>query len=105
MAAHCDGNYSEKVGETVFKTFFTIHLYLNDSVAEGGEQADLVGGATSFVANDGSDRKVDINPKAGRALIFQQRGLEHAGDDVLEGTKYTMRTEIMYELVEKAQWV
>jgi hypothetical protein len=25
--------------------------------------------------------------------------LLHAGDDVLAGTKYTMRTEIMYELV------
>lgn len=94
------------MGETVSKTFFTIHLYLNDSVAEAGEQVQLVGGATSFVANDGSsDRKVDLNPKAGRILIFQQQGLYHAGDDVLEGTKYTMRTEVMYELVEKAQWI
>lgn len=104
LTAHCDGNYSERVDETVFKTFFTIHLYLNDSVAEAGEKADLVGGATSFVANDDDDRKVDVNPKAGRVLIFQQQGLYHAGDDVLEGTKYTMRTEVMYELVEKAQW-
>ncbi|KAJ4388181.1 hypothetical protein N0V93_008788 [Gnomoniopsis smithogilvyi] len=104
FAPHCDGNYSEKVGDTVFKTFFTMHLYLNDSVAEVGEQAELVGGATSFTANDGGERKVDVDPKMGRVLIFQQQGLYHAGDDVLEGTKYTMRTEIMYALVEKTQW-
>ncbi|KAJ4421723.1 hypothetical protein N0V82_003567 [Gnomoniopsis sp. IMI 355080] len=102
---HCDGNYSEKIDDTVSKTFFTIHLYLNDSEAVAGQEAQLVGGATSFVANDGSDRKVDVDPKAGRILIFQQRGLWHAGDDVVEGTKYTMRTEVMYKLVEKAQWV
>lgn len=103
--AHCDGNYSEKVDDTIHKTFFTVHLYLNDSKAEAGEEASLVGGATSFLADDGSERKVDVDPKAGRVLIFQQQGLLHAGDDVVEGTKYTMRTEIMYELLEKAEWV
>lgn len=76
----------------------TVHLYLNDSVAATGEGAELVGGATSFLSSD-ETRKVDVDPKAGRVLIFQQRGLYHAGDDVLEGTKYTMRTEIMYELI------
>lgn len=71
-------------------------------MAEAGEEAELVGGATSFVSNHGS-RKVDVDPKAGRALIFQHRGLYHAGDDVVEGTKYTMRTEIMYELIKQEE--
>lgn len=101
-AAHCDSNYSEEEDGRVLKTFFTIHLYLNDSVAEAGKQAGLVGGATSFLSNDGI-RKTDVNPKAGRALIFQQRSLDHAGDDVVKGTKYTMRTEIMYELIREEQ--
>lgn len=99
VTAHCDGHFSEEVGGKQLKTFFTLHLYLNDSVAEAGEEAELVGGATSFVSNYGS-RKVDVDPKAGRVLIFQHRGLNHAGDDVVEGIKYTMRAEIMYELVE-----
>jgi hypothetical protein len=43
---------------------------------------------------------VDVDPKAGRVLIFQHRDLYHCGDDVLKGVKYTMRTDIMYELVE-----
>lgn len=104
FVAHYDGAYSEKVDDKVFKTFFTIHLYLNDSAAAAGGQAELVGGATSFVSSYGDGRKVDVDPKAGRVLIFQQQGLYHAGDDVVKGIKYTMRTEIMYELVENAQW-
>lgn len=97
-AAHCDGAFSEEVDGKIFRTFFTIHLYLNDSVAEAGESAELVGGATSFLSSD-SKRKVDVDPKAGRVLIFQHRRLFHCGDDVVKGTKYTMRTDIMYELI------
>jgi hypothetical protein len=84
-----------------------VHLYLNDSVAELGLEpgvkasaagVDLVGGATSFLSSD-EKRRLDVNPKAGRVLIFQHRGLYHSGDDVTQGTKYTMRTDILY--VEK----
>jgi hypothetical protein len=76
---------------------FTIHLYLNDSKAEV-EGAELVGGATTFYSSD-EKRRIDVDPKAGRVLIFQHRRLYHSGDDVLAGIKYTMRTDIMYELV------
>lgn len=98
-AAHCDSHFTEIEDGKVLRTFFTLHLYLNDSVAEVGKEAELVGGATSFVSSD-AKRKINVDPKAGRVLIFQHRGLYHAGDDVVEGTKYTMRTEIMYEMVE-----
>jgi hypothetical protein len=86
----------------VIRTHFTVHLYLNDCKAEAEEdvkdQTELVGGATSFLSRD-EQRKMDVNCKAGRVLIFQHRGLYHSGDDVVEGTKYTMRTDIMYELI------
>ncbi|KAL0942765.1 oxidoreductase domain containing protein [Colletotrichum truncatum] len=96
---HCDGPYSEESKDgTIFRTHYTVHLYLNDSVAEVGEDnADLVGGATSFLSYD-EKRKVDVDPKAGRVLIFQHNRLYHSGDDVIKGTKYTMRTDILYEL-------
>ncbi|KAL1864876.1 hypothetical protein Daus18300_007443 [Diaporthe australafricana] len=94
---HCDGAFSEEVDGKIYRTFFTLHLYLNDSVAEAGKDAGLVGGATSFLSGD-CKKKVDVDPKAGRVLIFQHRRLFHAGDDVVKGTKYTMRTDIMYEL-------
>jgi hypothetical protein len=99
-AAHCDGPFSEEVDGKIFRTFFTLHLYLNDSVAEAGESGELVGGATSFLSSDGK-RKVDVHPKAGRVLIFQHRQLYHCGDDVVKGTKYTMRTDVMYELIRR----
>ncbi|KAM7213087.1 hypothetical protein V8F06_011510 [Rhypophila decipiens] len=98
---HCDGAYSEKKGDIVYRTHYTLHLYLNDSVAEAEPEqktaTDLVGGATSFLSDDES-RKYDVNPKTGRVLIFQHNGMYHSGDDVVKGTKYTMRTDIMYEL-------
>jgi hypothetical protein len=68
-------------------------------VAEAGESAELVGGATSFLSGD-SKRRVDVDPKAGRVLIFQHRRLFHCGDDVVKGTKYTVRTDIVYELIK-----
>ncbi|KAK7746311.1 hypothetical protein SLS53_002270 [Cytospora paraplurivora] len=98
---HSDSSYGEEVDGKKLMTFFTIHLYLNDSVAEVGEEADLVGGATSFLSGN-NKTKVDVDPKAGRLLIFQQRGLKHAGDDVVKGTKYTMRTDVLYELIREA---
>jgi len=45
----------------------------------------------------------DILPKTGRVLIFQHRNLWHSGDDVVQGVKYTMRSDILYMRVDKAQ--
>lgn len=75
-----------------------MHLYLNDSKVETGDEAELVGGATPFLSVD-DQRRVDVEPKAGRVLIFEQRGLRHSGDEVKAGVKYTMRTDIIYERV------
>lgn len=79
-------------------TFYTIQLYLNDSAAND-PQSDLVGGATAFLSRKG-DARIDVNPKAGSVLIFQHRGLFHEGARVDKGTKYTMRTDILYEWVK-----
>ncbi|KAI1763806.1 hypothetical protein GGR53DRAFT_496093 [Hypoxylon sp. FL1150] len=93
---HYDSPYHEEVADgRAVVTHYTLHLYLNDSRQEVGEKADLVGGATSFLSSD-EERKLDVDPKAGRVLIFQHRRLYHSGDDVKEGTKYTVRTDIMY---------
>lgn len=60
--------------------------------------ANLVGGVTTFNSFDMSGKKLDVLPKVGRVLLFQQRGLFHSGDDVIRGVKYTMRTDLMYKL-------
>ena len=43
-------------------------------------------------------KRYDVDAKMGRVLIFQHRGLVHSGEEVKEGEKFTMRTDLMYEL-------
>lgn len=97
---HCDGSY--ETPDRRERSYFTLHLYLNDAVAEReGEEEDgredLVGGATTFHAYNMRD-KLDVMPVAGRVLLFQHRNLLHSGDDVVQGIKHTMRTDLMYTL-------
>ena len=80
------------------RSYFTLHLYLNDSDHQPSNER-LEGGATTFWTMDMKNR-LDVQPKMGRVLIFQQRYLIHSGDDVIRGMKLTMRTDIMYSRVE-----
>lgn len=81
-----------------------MHLYLNDSSQALGlpyssfssdprlvdtpeKPAELLsGGATTFHSRR-TDKRIDVDPKAGRVLIFQHRRLMHSGDDVKAGIK------------------
>jgi len=80
------------------RSYFTLHLYLNDAVGKDGKQL-LEGGTTAFYSWD-LEQRIDIVPQCGRVLLFQQRDLTHSGDDVVSGTKYTLRTDVMYALEE-----
>jgi len=93
LPGHCDGHYVTPPGNEV--SFYTLHLYLNDSLSNGG---DVKGGATTFHSMDMS-RSFDVNPKMGRVLIFQHAHLVHSGAEVQEGIKYTMRTDLMYRRI------
>lgn len=75
---HRDQSYIRNSREA---SYFTFMIYLNDG---------FKGGATIF--ND-----LVIEPKKGSALIFYHY-FEHAGSEVLEGTKYVLRTDIMFKL-------
>ncbi|KII91647.1 hypothetical protein PLICRDRAFT_173464 [Plicaturopsis crispa FD-325 SS-3] len=97
---HTDGAYQDPV--THERSFYTLHLYLNDSAQTCATDKSLVGGATTFYSDDMS-RRLDVDPKAGRVLIFQHKGLLHSGDEVLSGIKYTMRTDLMYADVSKSE--
>jgi hypothetical protein len=74
-------------------------LYLSDAAGEDGQEP-LQGGSTVFFPPYTSDRKVEVEPRIGRVLLFQHRGLIHSGDDVVKGIKLTMRTDIMYTIDE-----
>jgi hypothetical protein len=94
--AHCDGTY--ETPDRTERSLFTLHLYLNDTEGKNGER-QLEGGATTFFSWNMNER-LDVVPKVGRVLIFQHRNLLHSGDDVISGTKLTLRTDIMYTLAE-----
>ncbi|CAE6416461.1 hypothetical protein ACGC1H_002256 [Rhizoctonia solani] len=100
---HCDGIYASPDRKQI--SYYTLQLYLNGSADE------LKGGATRFWKTgnvDGPERRkaqpgmplrkyIDVEPRVGRALIFEQRGLVHSGEDVQKGTKLTVRTDLMFE--------
>ncbi|KAH6912961.1 hypothetical protein BKA70DRAFT_1265630 [Coprinopsis sp. MPI-PUGE-AT-0042] len=88
---HCDGLMEKPdVGQ---KSFVTLHVYLNERDEDG---TLLEGGATRFWTPD-QKHFLDVEPKLGRVLIFQQRMLVHSGEEVTRGMKYTMRTDFMFE--------
>ena len=66
---------------------------------EQDDSLDLIGGATRFYSWR-DDTSFDFAPKSGSCIVFQHRNLIHSGEDVIQGTKYTMRTDVLYEKVE-----
>ena len=96
-----DGAYATEDNEEV--SFYTLHLYLNESRPESPEGL-LEGGATTF-HGDYMKGSIDVVPKAGRVLIFQHKDLIHSGADVTQGTKITLRTDLMYKKVSGEAWI
>ncbi|EAU86321.1 hypothetical protein CC1G_08045 [Coprinopsis cinerea okayama7 len=85
---HCDGLIELEDNEPKRKSFVTLHLYLND--------AGLEGGATRFWTPN-KKHFLDVEPKVGRVLVFQQRMLIHSGEEVSQGEKYTMRSDFLFQ--------
>lgn len=75
---HVDGSYIRNAREASYYTFM---IYLNDGY-EGGE--------TIFL-------KDIIKPKQGMLLLFLHKQW-HTGKEVTAGTKYVLRTDVMYRL-------
>jgi len=74
---HQDGSFIRNIHEWSSYTFM---IYLN---------AEMVGGETKFNTHT-------IKPATGKALIFRHE-LVHQGCKVLEGVKYVLRTDVMYQ--------
>merc|ERR1712032_1746467 len=66
------------------RSYFTVLLYLND---------EYRGGTTEFVTLNGG--RVPLIPQTGMVLVFEH-DMPHEGLELLEGTKYVMRTDVMY---------
>lgn len=81
---HSDGSYERSDGSEL--SLMTIMIYLNG-------HDDLRGGETILYNEDGEPES--IIPKAGRILIFDH-DIYHEGARVENGTKYCIRSDIMY---------
>jgi prolyl 4-hydroxylase len=86
---HQDGVVETTNGE---ESRFTVLIYLNQD-CEGGEtifsEADRSGSRIRFI-------NTKVQPQTGMALVFLQE-LWHEGAEVLSGTKYVLRTDVLYK--------
>ena len=78
---HRDGTYHRNAKECSFYSFL---IYLNDN---------FKGGETEF------QKLSTVVPKKGTALIFRHPH-RHEGKELIEGTKYVLRSDIMYRIKE-----
>ncbi len=84
FAPHHDGSFRRNIYEF---SLYTVLLYLNEGYS---------GGYTDFLYNDDS-LLYRVVPETGLALLFRHE-LLHTGTEVLEGTKYVLRSDVMYRL-------
>jgi len=74
------------------RSFYTVNIYLNDAFSDG---------RTRFFDDDHAVRCC-VQPKPGLALVFAQPGYRfypHDGERVKDGTKYLIRSDVMYRRV------
>jgi hypothetical protein len=87
---HVDGSYSnpEKYGEDV-ASLLTVLVYLNEG---------FTGGNTVFLDEFDDTFRHEYVPKQGSVLVFEQEEIMHEGAVLEEGTKYVVRTDVMFRL-------
>lgn len=93
---HYDGSFKRPDGSQA--TFLTIQVYLN-----GGSGDPLRGGETIFF-NSMGEHQCSIQPCTGHVVIFDHDHL-HGSSPVLSGTKYVIRTDVLYDLVHADQTI
>ena len=79
FAAHTDGYFIRSISE---RSLLTLILYLNQ---------DFTGGETFFLNSE-----TLVAPQTGKALVFAHQ-LWHEGLPVQRGTKYILRTDVIYQ--------
>jgi len=85
FSAHRDGSFQRNADEM---SWLTLMVYLNDGFVGGRTRFDLPGEAEPVV----------IEPAPGRALAFVHDRL-HEGEELIEGVKYVLRTDVMYRRI------
>jgi predicted 2-oxoglutarate/Fe(II)-dependent dioxygenase YbiX len=85
---HRDGAYAPS---SRVRSHLTCMLYLNDA-------REFSGGATRYYADrtEGAELLGAVRPEAGTLIVFDH-ALWHDGEAVSSGTKYVLRTDVLYE--------
>ncbi|KAJ7053272.1 hypothetical protein C8F01DRAFT_1330000 [Mycena amicta] len=92
---HMDGHYENE--ETGQRTFYTLQFYLpSDSSGSDDSFRPAKGGSTRFIGRKGAYADVQAIP--GRVLVFRH-SLLHTGEEVTDGVKCAVRSDILYEKV------
>ncbi|WP_338760575.1 2OG-Fe(II) oxygenase [Bernardetia sp. ABR2-2B] len=89
---HIDGRVKLEKGGKIQESRITFMIYLSD---------DFEGGQTIFDyknENNNQIEVIEIQPKAGTALCFVHE-IKHEGKPVPQGTKYVLRSDIMFQVV------
>lgn len=86
--AHSDASYVRS--DYTARTLITLQIYLNEGF-DGGE--------TTFLNYD-EDVRVPVVPKTGMILVFEH-DIYHEGSLVRSGTKYTIRTDVLYSFLSR----
>ncbi len=90
---HQDGYYQSPEGN---RSRFTFMIYLNDQFSGGGTSFADWNNTTEF-------EDFDIKPETGKALLFYHP-IGHRGDPVIDGRKYVLRTDVMFEMNPSSQY-
>ncbi|KAJ7274911.1 hypothetical protein C8J57DRAFT_1313062 [Mycena rebaudengoi] len=95
---HADGHYQNP--ENGQRTFYTVQFYLpSDSSGSPESFVSAKGGTTRFLAPFAGTAYADVEATPGRVLVFQHAELLHTGEEVTDGVKCTVRSDILYEKV------
>lgn len=86
---HGDGMYVRPNGE---RSYVTVLLYLNSGYE---------GGRTTFTNSEG--QRFEIEPRAGTVVLHDHRIL-HESPPVKSGTKFIMRTDLMFTPAATSSW-
>ena len=88
-------HYDYSIHNDDLRSFLTLMIYLNSS---------FKGGNTNFLDSNTEEITHSIEPQPGLAIMFLQdkhNNLLHEGERTSDGTKYILRFEIMYKMIEK----
>lgn len=97
FAPHYDGFYAKNSHERSMKTFM---VYLNNEFQDGStnfvdEKQNLFKDENGKYCAEKDNILLKISPQPGMAILFNHHRL-HEGQQVRDGTKYILRSDVMY---------